>query len=379
MSGLEDFRKEIDEIDKQLIALFEKRMDEVLKVAQYKKDNNLDIFQKGREEVVIGKALANLKNKDYSDEVVKFLNATMEISRGLQKRKILSGKKSKEIEINTQPIKKNSKVGYPGVQGSFSEEALDKFFGECVQKTSYEEFEDVFQALEEGKLDYGIIPIENSSTGAISATYDLLRKYNFYIVGEECIKIEQNLIGLDGAILEEIDEVYSHTQGIEQSSEFLSEYNHWKLIPFHNTAISAKLIKDLGDKSKAAIASKKAAEVYGLKIIKENINNQEDNFTRFVVISRTLAVVPDADKVSVVFSLENEAGTLYRLLRHFAENNINMIKIESRPMNDNSWKYFLYVDFEGTLENDQVKKALKLIEANSEYFKLLGAYKTAIK
>ncbi|MGM9977997.1 MAG: prephenate dehydratase [Clostridium sp.] len=379
MAGLEDFRKEIDEIDKQLIALFEKRMDEVLKVAQYKKDNNLDIFQKGREEAVIGRALANLKNKDYSDEVVKFLNATMEISRGLQKRKILSGKKAKEIEINTQPIKKNSKVGYPGAQGSFSEEALDKFFGDCVQKKSYQEFEDVFKALEEGKLDYGIIPIENSSTGAISATYDLLRKYDFYIVGEECIRIEQNLIGLEGAILEEIDEVYSHTQGIEQSSEFLNEYNHWKLIPFHNTAISAKLIKDLGDKSKAAIASKKAAEIYGLKVIKENINNEKDNFTRFVVISRSLDVVPDADKISVVFSLENEAGTLYRLLRHFAENNINMIKIESRPMKDDSWKYFLYVDFEGTLESELVKKALKLIEASSEYFKLLGAYKTAIK
>lgn len=379
MAGLEDFRKEIDEIDKQLIALFEKRMDEVLKVAQYKKDNNLDIFQKGREEAVIGKALTNLKNKDYSDEVVKFLNATMEISRGLQKRKILSGKKAKEIEINTQPIKKNSKVGYPGAQGSFSEEALDKFFGECVQKKSYKEFEDVFEALEEGKLDYGIIPIENSTTGAISATYDLLRKYDFYIVGEECIRIEQNLIGLEGTILEEIDEVYSHTQGIEQTSEFLNEYNHWKLIPFHNTAISAKLIKDLGDKSKAAIASKKAAEIYGLKVIKENINNEKDNFTRFVVISRSLDVVPDADKISVVFSLENEAGTLYRLLRHFAENNINMIKIESRPMKDDSWKYFLYVDFEGTLESELVKKALKLIEANSEYFKLLGAYKTAIK
>ena len=183
-----------------------------------------------------------------------------------------------------------------------------------------------------------------------------------------------NSIQLAEAVLPYNPKSFDIGQGLN-----LSQYNHWKLIPFHNTAISAKLIKDLGDKSKAAIASKKAAEVYGLKIIKENINNQEDNFTRFVVISRTLAVVPDADKVSVVFSLENEAGTLYRLLRHFAENNINMIKIESRPMNDNSWKYFLYVDFEGTLENYQVKKALKLIEANSEYFKLLGAYKTAIK
>ena len=232
----------------------------------------------------------------------------------------------------------------------------------------------MFIALQNREVDYGIIPIENSSTGGISDTYDLLRKYGFYILGEECIRIEQHLVGLEGSIVEEIDEIYSHPQGIEQSSEFLKQYHHWKLIPFHNTAISAKLIKDLGDNTKAAIASKRAADIYGLKVIKECINNQKDNFTRFIVISRELKVVEEANKVSVVFSLENEAGTLYRLLRHFAENNINLIKIESRPMKDTSWRYFLYLDFEGDIEGKEVKNALRLIEENSAYFKLLGAY-----
>ena len=375
MEALEDYRKEIDDIDKELTELFEKRMDVVLKVAQYKKDNNVGVLQKGREDEVLKKALDNLQNKDYSDELIKFLNATMEISRGLQKRKIDSDSKLADIKVTREAINKNSRVGFPGVAGAFTEEALLKFFGEECNRKAYEEFEDVFQAIQIGVIDYGIIPIENSSTGAISDTYDLLRKYGFYIVGEECIRIEQHLVGIKGSIIEEIDEIYSHPQGIEQSSDFLKQYHHWKLIPFHNTAISAKLIEDLGDTTKAAIASKRAADIYGLDIIKECINNQKDNYTRFIVIAPELKVEKNADKVSVVFSLENEAGTLFRLLRHFAENNINMIKIESRPMKDSFWKYFLYVDFEGDIESNSVRNALELIEKNSAYFKLLGSYK----
>lgn len=378
MATLEDYRAEIDKIDKELTRLFEKRMDQVIKVAQYKKEHNMEIFQKGREDVVIQKGIDNLQNKDYSEEITRFLNAAMEISRDAQKRKILSSKVLDDINVAIKEIDKNSRVGYPGVEGSFSEEALDKFFGDNSKKTAYKQFEEVFQGIENGELDYGIVPIENSSTGAVSLTYDLLRKYNFYIVGEECIKIEQNLIGIKGTTLEDIKEVYSHAQGLGQSSDFLNEHSEWNLIPFHNTAISAKMVKEAGDKTKAAVASKKAAEVYGLEVIEECINNKEENFTRFVVIAKELNVVKDADKVSVVFSLEHEAGTLYRLLRHFAENNINMAKIESRPMNDASWRYFLYVDFEGSLSNDKVRNALKLIGANSAYFKLLGAYKSAI-
>lgn len=378
MEALEGYRREIDKIDEELTKLFEKRMDVVLKVAQYKKNNKVDVLQKGREEEVLQKALNVLENKDYSDELIKFLNATMEISRGLQKRKMEEDLKLDNLEIFREEISRDKKVGFPGVSGAFTEEALIKFFGEGCKRNAYEEFEDVFLALQKGEVDYGIIPIENSSTGAISDTYDLLRKYGFYILGEECIRIEQHLIGLEGSIVEEIDEIYSHPQGIEQSSDFLKGYHHWKLIPFHNTAISAKLIKDLNDSTKAAIASKRAADIYGLKIIKKCINNQKDNYTRFIIISRDLKVVEEANKVSVVFSLENEAGTLYRLLRHFAEKNINMIKIESRPMKDSSWRYFLYVDFEGDIDSDEVKDALRLIEENSAYFKLLGAYEKKI-
>lgn len=378
MADLSDYRKEIDELDKELVSLFERRMNVVKKVAQYKKDNNLQVFHKDRENIVFEKAVACLKDKSYTDEVIKFINATMEIGKGVQKRIIDDTKKLAELDIKREEIDFTKKIGYAGVAGSFTEEGAIKFFGKDSNRTSYEDFEDVCIALKNGEVDYGVLPIENSSAGAVADTYDLLRKYGFFIVGEESIKIQQNLVGIKGAKLEDIEEIYSHAQGIRQCTEFLKQNKEWMLIPYHNTAVSAKYVKELDDKSKAAIASKNAAEIYGLSIIEEGINNQKDNYTRFVVISREPKVTKDADKVSVVFSLEDEAGTLYRLLSYFAENNINMIKIESRPMKDTPWSYLFYVAFEGSIESNEAKKALELIKNSSEYFRLLGAYKSVI-
>lgn len=379
MSNLDDYRAEIDAIDKELIKLFEKRMNVVLNVARYKKENNMEIFQNGREEEVINKAVNNIVNKDYEKEVKEFITSTMEISRGLQKRKIEGVKNLDEVEVKVCDLKVKGKLGFPGVKGAYSEEALLKFFGNDNEIISYNNFEDVFVALDNNEIEYGIVPIENSSTGAITDVYDYLRKYDFYIVGEESIKVNQNLIGIKGTKLEDVKEVYSHPQGISQSSNYLKQFNDWKLIPFVNTATSAKLVKDLGDKSKVAIASARAADIYGLDVIEEGINNIADNSTRFVIISKEMKVVPGADKVSVVLSLEHKAGTLYKLLRYFADNNINMMKIESRPMKETSWRYFIYVDFQGDINGEETKKALEQIEKESAYFKILGAYKNIIK
>lgn len=365
MSELDGYRIDIDEIDSQLVKLFEKRMDVAKKVVLYKIQNGLPIYNGAREQEVIQKNVNKLKNKEYADYTQTFFNDLMEVSRELQ-NKVMYG----EDIRNVSP----EKIGFQGVKGSFSEEALIKFFGSSTGAKSYDEFEEVFISLDKKEIDYAILPIENSCTGPITAVYDLLKKYDFHIVGEECIRIEQHLIGVKGSTLENIDEIYSHPQGFEQSSAFLSGYNHLKLIPFHNTAISAKMIRDLNDKSKAAIASKRAADIYGLDIIREAINDKNDNYTKFIIIGRGLEVSKNADKMSVVFSLEDEAGTLYGLLKYFADNNINLIKIESRPNKHASWKYMLYIDFEGNLRNNKVKNALELIKDNSKYFKILGCY-----
>ncbi|MGG7213345.1 prephenate dehydratase [Clostridium nigeriense] len=371
MGSLEDYRKEIDSIDRELIALFEKRMNVAIKVGEYKKERNLPIFNGKREEEVIEKNINLLNNKDYSDITRRFFEKVMELSRSLQAKLIEENKE----DNNSNIIEKEIKIGYQGVKGSFSEEALIKYFKsyDCVK--NYDEFIDVFKALENNEIEYAILPIENSYTGAITEVYDLLVKYNFYIIGEECIKIDQHLMGMLGANENNIEEIYSHPQGFAQSKGFLSKYDDVKLIPYHNTAISAKLVSDLKDTKKAAIGSRRAAEIYGLDILRENINDKSDNHTKFIIIGKELKYDDSFNKVSVVFSLEDKAGTLYKLLRHFAENDINMIKIESRPNKHESWKYLLYVDFEGNLKNNLVKNALDLIEKNSGYFKIIGNYK----
>ncbi|MCI6692865.1 MAG: prephenate dehydratase [Clostridium sp.] len=373
MGNLEDYRREIDSIDRELIALFEKRMNVAIKVGEYKKERNLPIFNAKREEEVIEKNINLLSNREYSEITRDFFEKVMELSRSLQ---------ADLMERNKDNIKDNIiegkvKIGYQGVEGSFSEEALRKYFNSYDSIKNYEEFKDVFNALENNYIQYAILPIENSYTGAITEVYDLLVKYNFYIVGEECIKIDQNLMGISGTNIDEIEEIYSHPQGFEQSRGFLSRYDKIKLIPYHNTAISAKLVSDLKDRKKAAIGSKRAANIYGLSILKENINDKKDNHTKFIIIGKELKYNDSSNKISVVFSLEDKAGTLYKLLRHFAENHINMIKIESRPNKHESWKYLIYVDFEGNLNNDLVKNALELIEKNSGYFKIIGNYKNS--
>ncbi|MBS6183694.1 MAG: prephenate dehydratase [Clostridium celatum] len=381
--NLSECRNEIDKIDKELVELFEKRMNVAINVAKYKIENNIPIFNGAREAEVIEKNVNRLNNKEYSRLTEKFFTHLMELSRSLQADIIDGNNKNGKIigsieeNISTNESKRdleNIKIGYQGVRGSFSEEAMIKYFGENHTTTDYEEFEDVFLALKNNEIDYGILPIENSSTGAITTVYDLLVKYGLYIVGEECIKIDQNLIGVKGSKLEDIKEIYSHPQGFEQSSEFLSKQSNINLIPFHNTAISAKYISELNDKTKAAIASLRAAKIYGLDVIQKEINDKDNNHTKFIIVGRKLESSKDCNKITVVFSLDDKAGTLYNLLRHFAENNINMIKIESRPSKNEPWQYLLYVDFEGNVENEDVKKAIQLIEEKSEYFKLLGCY-----
>ncbi|WP_297635464.1 prephenate dehydratase [uncultured Clostridium sp.] len=376
MNDLEICRDEIDKIDRELTKLFEKRMDVVLRVANYKKKNNMQIFHKGREQEVIKKNLNRLENKDYEKELEKFLNSMMEVSRELQRRKLADGEEN--YTIKKREFNEDSVLGFQGVRGSFTEEALLEYFGEKNKSIPYEEFEDIFEGIKNDEIDFGVVPVENSSTGGISDVHDLLAKYGFHISGEISIKIEQHLMGVEGGTLESIDEVYSHHQGFAQSSQFLKKYDHLKLIPFHNTATSAKLVSDLKDDKKGAIGSKRAAEIYGLKLLKEKINDCDENYTRFVIISKELVKEEGANKISVVFSLEDAPGTLSRLLKNFSENNLNMIRIESRPTKHDKWKYFLYVDFEGNLENTEVQNALEQIKTSSEYFNVLGFYKNRI-
>jgi len=267
-------------------------------------------------------------------------------------------------------------VGYQGVQGSFSSQASMELFGEDVTYINRKYFEDIFESIEKDEIDYGILPIENTSTGAISEVYDLLLKYPFYIVGERSILVKHNILGVKGSKLEDIKEVYSHPQAYQQSSDFFKDHEDIQFVPYHNTAISAKYIHEENNKTKAAIASKNAAKIYDLDIIAENINHNAKNITRFIVISKQDIKTPTCDKTSIVACTPHIAGALYKLLGFFAENNINLVKLESRPIIDSPWDYSFIVDFDGNIEDDNVQQALKKVEDFSIQYKYLGNYKS---
>lgn len=363
-----DYRNKIDAIDEELVRLFEERMTIAAGVAEYKIENNMPVFHKDRENQVIEKNLKRVQNKKLISHTEEMLHNLMEISKNYQKEL---------MELTEIPLSRGNdvKIGFQGEKGSFSEEALIQYFGDSCQVSNYSEFEDVFEALKFKSIDYGILPIENSSTGSITDIYDLLNKYGYYIVGEKNLKIEHNLLGLKGAEINEIREVYSHLQGLEQSSEFIKGIKNCKKIPYYNTATSAKYVKEQGDSTKAAIGSRRAAEIYGLEILKPAINNIKLNYTRFVIVGRELECNEICNKMTLSFSLPNTAGSLYDTLKIFAENNINMNKIESRPIGDGTFSYLFYVDIEGNLKDSTMKNILNNLRETISDYRVLGCYK----
>lgn len=266
-------------------------------------------------------------------------------------------------------------IGYQGVEGSYSHEALLDYFPDNVCAVNVNEFEDVFKNLKNGKIKYGILPVENSSTGGISEVMDFLHCYDVFIVGEKCLKINHNLLGIKGAKFEDIEEVYSHPQGFLQCGDFIKSHPNLKTISYYNTAMSVEFVKKANKKNYAAIASKKAAELYDVEIIKSNINTNTNNYTRFVIISNEMEAKEDSNKISIVLSLPHTQGSLYRIIKCIADCNLNMLKIESRPITNVPWQYLFYIDFEGNINDQRVKDALECIRLNSIHCKVLGNYR----
>ena len=380
---LNEIREAINEVDQSLAQLFEKRMELVALVAEYKIENDIPILNSEREKQVIERALESLRDKSLSREMEIFFNELMAISREYQSRYI-DGKFVAQTRgsdeawgINALASRetKNLKIGFQGVEGSFSEEALLNYFGKEAVTSSFRLFEDVFKAIDAGDIDYGILPIENSSTGSVNEVYDLLRKYGCHINGEIVLKVKQNLLGVKGASMEDIKEVYSHSQGFQQSAEFFKEHPSWKLIPYHNTALGAKLVSEAGDISRAAVASERAAAIYGLDILEENLNFNSKNYTRFVIIGKDIRLVESSDKISVVLTVRHKAGSLCDVLSLFSQEGLNLLKIESRPIMDKSWEYFFHLDFEGNLQDPHVSRIMEEIRSRTTYFKILGNYR----
>ena len=373
---LNDLRVEIDSVDRQLVDLFEKRMDIATQIADYKIANGKKVFDRDREIQKI-KTVKEMAHTDFNKTGVEELfSMLMSISRKLQYQKLQE--KGATGRLPFIPIdaldKKNSRVCYQGAEGAYSEIAMKKFFGDDVNCFHVETFRDAMSVLEEGSADYAVLPIENSTAGVISETYDLLTEYENYIVGEQIIEIRHCLMGVPGAKLDDIKTVYSHPQSLLQSSRFLADHSDIRQIGMKNNAFAAKKVAEDGDKSQAAIASSLAAKIYGLDIIEEGINQADSNSTRFIIVANQKVFLKGSKKISLCLEIPHEAGSLYHIMSHFIYNNLNMTKIESRPIEDKDWEYRFFIDFDGNLEDSAVKNALRGLREEAKMMKVLGNY-----
>lgn len=373
MEQIEELRQSINETDAAIVELFIKRMGYVAKVGKYKAERNMKIYDPDREKVVIERISGSV-NPDFDIRYVEqFMENLMFLSRRYQ-GDIIGG--IQETAKVSEAKGSSPAVGYQGVPGCYSFQASLLYFGEKAETVSCHSFRDVFEALARRKISYGVLPIENSTSGSINEVYDLLREYEFSIVGEKCLKIEHSLLGVRDAGLEDIREVYSHQQGLLQCGRYLSEHPEWKQVPYFDTAGSAEHIAGENCRTKACIAGKMAAAVYGLDILQEDIQDNSNNSTRFVIIGREGRKTEKADKISIIISVPDKPGTLYGILKHFAEGNCNLMKLESRPLEGKSWEYFFYIDLRGNLEEEDTRRIMAEVEKQSSYFRLLGNYKS---
>lgn len=369
-------RNKLDVIDKEIVRLFEERMKVCKDVAEYKIETGKAVYDAEREKQKIA-AVQELAHSEFNQAAVKeIFSQLMTISRRYQYGLLAAHGKTDALEFSeVEELKKdNVRVVFQGVEGAYSHAAVRKYFGEHADAYHVAEFEDTVKEVSEGRADYAVLPIENSTAGFVNNNYDLLAKYQTYIVGEVYIPISHMLLGLPEAELSDIRTVYSHPQGLMQCTEYLSLHKEWQQISVLNTAVAAKKVMEEQDRTQAAVASRVAGELYGLKELAEGINNEKCNTTRFIVLAKSPIYEKRASKISIMFEIPHVSGSLYNILGNFIFNGVNMIMIESRPIPEKTFEYRFFIDFEGNLGDAAVKNALTGIRAEASVLKILGNY-----
>lgn len=356
MNKLEESRIKIDKIDKQMRELFEERMEAVKGVAEYKKENALPIFDEKREASVIERNALSLGNKQIRNEYVFFMQSLMKASKLYQRKLVYGGN-----------------IGYQGTLGSFGYIAATELF-EGAEIKAYRKFGDVLDAIENSEIDGGVLPIENSINGEVGEVMDELFKHEgLYINAYYDLKVDQNLLGIPGAKLEDIKKVYSHEQALGQCSLFFKGRDI-ELIPYVNTAKAAEYVKSLNDKSIACVASLKTRDIYGLELIEEKINNSDTNTTRFGIISKNYS--GHGDKFGLYFVVNNSAGSLAKAINIISDTGFNMTCLRSRAMKDLPWEYYFYAEVSGNLED--ARGMLSELKKVCAKLRILGSYKKII-
>jgi len=372
---LEELRGQIDEIDAQIVALYERRMDVCKGVAQYKIENGKKVFDRQREIEKLERVRSLVHDEFNSHGVTELFEQLMSMSRKLQYRLLAeNGSQGKLPFIGVDRLStEGARVVFQGSEGSYSQAEMLRFFGDGVNSFHVETFRDAMSAIDEGSADFAVLPIENSTAGIVSEIYDLLVEFENYIVGEQVLPIEHCLLALPEADKGAIQRVYSHPQSFMQCARYLQGCD-WQQISMKNNAFAAKKVAEEGDMAQAAIAGEHAAKIYGLKVLEKGINQSDTNSTRFIIITNQKIFRKDAGKISICFEVPHKSGSLYHMLSHFIYNNLNMTKIESRPIEDRNWEYRFFIDFEGNLADSAVKNALRGLREETRSMKILGNY-----
>lgn len=378
---LSDYRTEINDIDRQIISLFEKRMAVSADIAAYKKEHDLPVLDAGRERHKLNDVRAQLPEelKDYGTSLFSLL---MDLSKTHQRRQLnregdLSRRVREALTHTPQLFPEDAVCACQGVEGAYSQIACERLFRH-PNVLYFDTFASVFSAIEKGLCRYGLIPLENSTAGSVNEVYDLMMKHHFSIVKSVRIKVDHHLLAKEGTTTGDLTEIYSHEQAISQCSDFLSTLEGVKIIPCENTAVAAKMVAESDRKDIAALSSRSCMELYGLSCLKEDVQNTGNNFTRFICISKDLEIYPGADRSSLMMVLPHTPGSLYKTLSRFYALDININKLESRPLPGRNFEFMFYFDIEASVYTPRFIQLMDDLEEVCEVFVYLGSYNEVV-
>ena len=381
MSELEQLRGDIDAIDRQIVELMKRRMETVAQVAEYKKANNMPVLDTSRERALLSK-VGQEAGEELADYVQSMYRTIMAASRSCENGTLGRGSKvydgiKKAMEETPQLFPQRPTVACQGIEGAYSQIACDRLF-KAPSIMYFQSFDHVFKAVESGMCQYGILPIENSTAGSVNAVYDLMIRHNFSIVRSARLKVSHNLLAKPGTKLEDIRDVYSHEQALHQCADYLAGLKNVAVHVVENTAVAARMVAQSDRSDVAALSSRFCAEQYDLEIVQDNVQDQDNNYTRFICISKKPEIYPGADRTSLMMTLPHKPGTLYNVLAKFYALNINLQKLESRPLPSREFEFMFYFDVEASVYAPEMEKLFRDLEAESEQLRYLGTYHEVI-
>ncbi len=377
----DDYRKTIDEIDDKLVELFSQRMGVSAKIAKFKKENSLPVLDVRREREKL-KEVVNNAPEELAEYTSLLYSMIFELSRSYQNKLIGAGSEladsiSRAINDTPKLFPERTSVACQGVEGAYAQIACDKLF-KSANIMYFSNFGAVFSAVDKGFCKYGVVPLENSTAGSVNTVYDLMTKYKFSIARSIRLKVDHNLLVKQGTELADIKEIYSHQQAIGQCSEFLSTLNGVKIIPCENTAVAARMVSESERSDIATLSSRECMKLYGLKCLKPSVQDKDNNYTRFICVSKNLEIYPGADRTSLLAVLEDKPGSLYKLLSRLYALGINLSKLESRPIPEREFEFMFYFDLDTPVYSPEFLQLMSELGDICEEYHYLGSYSEII-